>query len=58
MDIPRNKVQQENFDRECAKRREIVSGAYPHKKWKARVMRMSDLQVIAVYMRLRSDGKI
>lgn len=40
------------------KEREALKKAYPSKKWAEKVNKMSDAQVIAVYMRLRLQGKI
>lgn len=38
--------------------RELIMGAYPGGKWKKRVEAMSDDQVVSVYNRLKSEGKI
>jgi len=38
--------------------REQVKAAYPNPKWAQKVNDMSDNQVIAVYKRLRIQGKI
>lgn len=41
------------------KEREHIISAYPDSKaWKEKVLRMTDSQVVAVYMRLRAQGKI
>jgi hypothetical protein len=40
------------------KEREQVKLAYPNKLWALKVDKMSDAQVIAIYMRLRAQGKI
>jgi hypothetical protein len=40
------------------KEREALKGAYSGEKWIDKVNRMSDAQVVAVYMRLRAQGKI
>lgn len=36
--------------------RAFLMDAYPNAKWRTRVRRMSDSQVIAVYMRLKQQG--
>lgn len=38
--------------------REAVKGAYRGPGWAAKVNRMDDAQVIAVYLRLKSQNKI
>jgi hypothetical protein len=39
--------------------RELVKKAYPHSKaWASRVDKMPDAQVTAVFLRLKSKGKI
>lgn len=38
--------------------RELVKAAYPSRKWADKVDAMTGSQVIAVYMRLRLQGKI
>ena len=38
--------------------REQVRQAYPGKKWWDRVAAMTDNQIIAVYLRLKSRGKV
>lgn len=38
--------------------REAVKAAYSSQKWAHRVDQMSDSQVIAVYMRLKKQGKV
>lgn len=38
--------------------RELLKKAYPSKKWAAKVDKMSDSQVAAVYLRLKSQGKV
>ncbi len=40
------------------KEREAVKGAYRSLRWKKRIDNMSDNQVLAIYMRLRTQGKI
>lgn len=40
------------------KEREAVKSAYPGPKWAKRVDNMEDDQIVAVYMRLRIQGKI
>ena len=41
-----------------SKEREAVKAAYPSKKWMDKVKKMDDGQVIAIYRRLKSQGKI
>jgi len=43
---------------ECLRRREKVKAVYPGEKWARRVDAMSDHQVIAIFMRLRGEGKL
>lgn len=38
--------------------REYVEKAYPGDKWKEKVRKMSDSQVLAVFQRLSAIGKI
>lgn len=38
--------------------REQLKKAYPSRRWWAKVDKMSDSQVVAVYMRLRLQGKV
>lgn len=40
------------------KERELLKTVYPSKKWATKVDKMSDSQVVAVYMRLRAQGKL
>lgn len=40
------------------KKREAVLAAFPSKKWRDKVDKMSDKQVIAVYFRLKEQQKI
>lgn len=40
------------------KKREALKSAYPGKKWADKVDDMSDDQVIATYLRLKSQGKV
>ena len=40
------------------KEREALKAAYPSNKWAQKVNKMSDSQVIAVYMRLKLQGKV
>jgi hypothetical protein len=35
-----------------------LSAAYPGKKWKLKVSMMSDLQALAIYLKLIKQGKI
>lgn len=39
-------------------KRELIKQAYPTKTWQAKVDKMPESQVIAVYFRLRKQGKI
>lgn len=39
-------------------KREALKGAYPAKKWADRVDNMSDAQVTATYLRLKSQNKV
>lgn len=47
----------EMADNMLLKRREVEK-AYHGEKWQAKVRKMSDQQVIAVYLRLKSQGKV
>ena len=38
--------------------REELKRVYPSKKWAAKVDKMTESQVVAVYMRLKAQGKI
>lgn len=38
--------------------RELLKKVYPAKKWADKVNKMSDAQVIATYLRLKSQGKL
>lgn len=38
--------------------REELKKVYPNKKWAERVDKMSESQVAAVYLRLKSQGKV
>lgn len=41
------------------RKRELVKKAYPHSKtWKNKVEKMPDSQIVAVFLRLRRQGKI
>lgn len=40
------------------RKREALKGAYRSAAWRAKVNRMSDAQVIAVYLRLQSQNVI
>lgn len=40
-------------------KRELIKQAYPHSKaWKAKVDRMPENQVTAIFFKLRKEGKI
>jgi hypothetical protein len=44
---------------DISKKREALIGAYPgSRKWKTKVIHMSEEQVIAVYLRLKAQGKV
>ena len=38
--------------------RELVKKAYPHKGWALKVDTMSDSNVIAIFLRLKRQGKV
>lgn len=38
--------------------REHVEKAYPGDKWKLKVSKMTDAQILAIFQRLRASGKI
>ena len=40
---------------DTSRKREAVKGVYPSKKWATKVNNMSEGQVIAVYLRLKSQ---
>lgn len=41
------------------RKRELVKQAYPHSKtWTQKVKNMPDSQIVAVFLRLRRQGKI
>jgi hypothetical protein len=39
-------------------KREALKGAYKSKSWKTKVDQMSEDQVVAIYLRLKTQGKI
>jgi hypothetical protein len=39
-------------------KREALKKVYPHKRWIDRVQRMSDAQVTAIYLNLKSQNKL
>lgn len=44
---------------DISKKREAVIAAYPgSSKWKSKVTKMPEDQVIAVYLRLKAQGKV
>jgi hypothetical protein len=47
-----------SIQKEAMLRREKVKSAYKSSAWSARVDKMSDSQITAVYLRLRSEGKV
>lgn len=40
------------------RKREALIAAYPGPKWRRKVIAMTESQVIAVYMRLKNQGKV
>jgi len=40
------------------KEREAVKKVYPYKRWWAKVDKMTDSQIIALYLRWRGEGKV
>jgi hypothetical protein len=40
------------------RKRELVTQAYPTHTWKAKVSKMTDNQVVAIFLRLKGQGKI
>lgn len=45
-------------DTEIERKRAIIAGVYPGENWKTKVNNMSSAQIIAVYIRLRDQGKL
>lgn len=44
---------------DISRKRELVLKAYPHSKtWPAQVKKMPDNQIIAIFLRLRRQGKV
>lgn len=39
-------------------KREAVKAAYPGNAWQQKVQKMSDNQIVAVYFRLKAQGKV
>jgi hypothetical protein len=39
-------------------KRELIKQAYPTKTWQAKVDKMPESQVTAIYLRLKGQGKI
>lgn len=39
-------------------KREALKGAYPGPKWQAKVAKMSESQVTAIYLNLKQQGKV
>jgi hypothetical protein len=39
-------------------KREALKGAYPGDKWAAKVDSMTDSEVVAIYLRLKKQGKV
>lgn len=46
------------MDTEAERKRREVMNAYSSKQWRKRVLLMSDRQIVAIYLRLKKDGKI
>lgn len=44
--------------RDIERKREALKGAYRNAAWRAKVNRMSDAQVVAVYLRLNAQNKV
>jgi hypothetical protein len=40
------------------RKRELVKQAYPTKAWQTKVSAMTDSQVVAIFLRLRRQGKV
>lgn len=45
-------------NKDIARKRLVVSQAYPGTRWQERVKKMPDSQIIALYFRLKAKGKI
>lgn len=43
---------------DISRKREALIAAYPGKSWRKKVTKMSDSQVVAVYLRLKQQGKV
>lgn len=43
---------------EVSTKREALKGAYSGAGWASKVQKMDDAQVIAVYLRLKAQGKV
>ena len=43
---------------DVSRKREALKAVYPSKRWATKVNNMSDNQVIAVYLRFKSQGKV
>lgn len=41
-----------------AEKRAALAKAFPGEKWAAKVKKMSESQVVATYLRLKSQGKV
>lgn len=40
------------------KERELIKALYPYQRWYDKVNKMSDAQIIALYMRFKAQGKL
>jgi hypothetical protein len=40
------------------RKRELVKQAYPTQTWRTKVSKMPDSQIVAIFLRLRSQGRI
>lgn len=43
---------------DVSKKREALKSVYPSKRWATKVNNMPESQVIAVYLRLKQQGKV
>lgn len=41
-----------------SKERDAVMNAYPGKSWQDKVKRMSDSQIVALYLKFKAQGRI
>lgn len=47
-----------NSYQQAEMRRIAVAGAYPGDRWRAKVAKMPEDQILAIYLRLKKAGKI